>query len=107
MHTEALLERWPFSVGYHHAASKLRLMFSSEACLSLVATPAAFRSLGDARCFLNALAAPASVAASQDAGPVQDTGPAKRSKPASLCYNYRCAGCNWLGPIGSVHNTVH
>ena len=56
---EPLLERWPFSVAYHHEGAHLRLMFSSDACLNLVATPAAFRSIGDARSFLQALAVPA------------------------------------------------
>ena len=46
---EPLLERWPFSIAYHHEGMQLRLMFSSDACLNLVATAAAFRSIGDAR----------------------------------------------------------
>ena len=85
---EPLLERWPFSVAYQHEGAQLRLMFSSDACLNLVATPAAFRSIGDARSFLQALAAPASSAATSAAAPAAAV---TTSKIASLCSNYRQA----------------
>ena len=83
---EPVLERWPFSVAYQHEGAQLRLMFSSDACLNLVATPAAFRSIGDARSFLQALAAPASAAAAPAAAPATGM---TTSKIASLCSNYR------------------
>ena len=86
---EPLLERWPFSVAYHHEGAQLRLMFSSDACLNLVATPAAFRSIGDARSFLQALDVPATSAASFTGAPVADTAVPATSKVTSLWSNYR------------------
>ena len=86
--TEPLLERWPFSVAYQHEGAQLRLMFSSDACLNLVATPAAFRSIGDARSFLQALATPATSAAAPAAA---SAAAVTTSKVASLCSNYRQA----------------
>lgn len=85
---EPLLERWPFSVAYHHEGAQLQLMFSSDACLNLVATPAAFRSIGDARSFLQAMSVPASPAASSAAAPATVV---PTNKIASLCSNYRQA----------------
>ena len=85
---EPLLERWPFSVAYHHEGAQLQLIFSSDACLNLVATPAAFRSIGDACSFMQALAVPATSAASCTVA--KATVPS-RSKVASLCSNYRQA----------------
>ena len=90
-HAEPLLERWPFSVAYHHVAGKLQLMISSEACLNLVATASAFRSLGDARRFLQDLAAPVAAVSGPPARPAPAKAPVTSSKPASLCSSYRSA----------------
>lgn len=86
---EPLLERWPFSVAYHHAAGKLQLMISSEACLNLVATASAFRSLGDARRFMQDLAAPVAAVLVPPARSAPGKAPLTSSKPTSLCSNYR------------------
>ena len=88
-YAEPLLERWPFAVAYHHAAGKLQLMISSEACLNLVATASAFRSLGDARRFLQDLAGPVAVTSGQFPRPAPGKAPVTASKPTSLCSNYR------------------
>jgi len=88
-----MLERWPFSVGYHHEGSRVQLMFSSDACLNLVANPATFRSIEDARSFLQALAAPSSAAVSYAAA-AADKGAMNSSKVTSLCSNYRSAPVN-------------
>ena len=67
-------------------------MFSSDACLNLVATPACFRSIEDARSFLQALAVPSSAAVNYAAA-AADKGAVNSSKVASLCSNYRSAPC--------------
>ena len=85
---EPLLERWPFAMAYHHEGAQLQLMFSSDACLNLVATPASFRSIGDARSFLQALSSPASPASSSAAAPAAVV---PTNRIASLCSNYRQA----------------
>jgi hypothetical protein len=65
-------------------------MLSSDTCLNLAATPAAFRSLGDVRSFLGALAVPQIPA---EVAPIAaEKGTAKASKAASLCSNYRYVG---------------
>ena len=91
LYAEPLLERWPISVAYHHAASKLQLMISSEACLNLVATASAFRSLGDARRFLQDLSAPVAAFPVSPARPAPGKAPVTSSKLTSLCSNYRSA----------------
>ena len=68
-------------------------MLSSDACLNLAATPAAFRSLGDVRSFLRALAAPQILAAvAPITAAIAEKGMAKAGKAASLCSNYRYVG---------------
>ena len=89
LHAEPLLERWPFSVAYHHSAGRLQLMISSEACLSLVATASAFRSLGDARRFLQDLGAPVAAVSGPPARTAPGKAPVTASKPTSMCSNYR------------------
>lgn len=80
-------------MAYQHEGARLRLMLSSDACLNLAATPAAFRSLGDARSFLRALAVPQIPAAvAPIAAAAAEKGPAQASKAASLCSNYRYVG---------------
>ena len=49
------MEPWPLSVSYRHTAALRSLSVASEERLSLNATPACFRSLGDARSFLQLL----------------------------------------------------
>ena len=94
---EPLLERWPFAIAYKHEGVQLRLMFSSDACLNLVATAAAFRSIGDARSFLQALSAPVPTAATYAGA---SAAVLTTSKVASLCSNYRQA------PLIHVHSTI-
>ena len=89
LYAEPLLERWPFSVAYHHATGKLQLMISSEACLNLMATASAFRSLGDARRFLQDLATPVAAVTGTPARPAPGKAPVTSSKPTSLCSSYR------------------
>ncbi len=64
-------------------------MLSSDACLNLAVTPAAFRSLGDARSFLRAATPQIPAAAAPIAAAAAEKGPAQANKAASLCSNYR------------------
>ena len=64
-------------------------MISSEACLNLVATASAFRSLGDARRFMQDLAAPVAAVLVPPARSAPGKAPLISSKPTSLCSNYR------------------
>ena len=50
-----MVEGWPFTVAYRHTGSLQNLSFQSNERLNLVVTPAAFRSLGDLRSFLQLL----------------------------------------------------
>ena len=74
---------------YHHAAGKVQLMISSEACLDVIATAAAFRSLGDVRRFLQSLATPVAAVSGPSVSRAPGKPPVTSSKPASLCSNYR------------------
>lgn len=49
---EPIIEAWTVDLTYSHLATVRCLSLTSDQRLSLIATPAAFRSLGDLRCFL-------------------------------------------------------
>ena len=55
VHAEPMVEPWPLTLSYRHTAALRSLSLASEERLSLIATPACFRSLGDARSFLQLL----------------------------------------------------
>lgn len=50
-----MVEGWPFTVAYRHTSNLQNVSFQSNERLNLVVTPAAFRSLGDLRSFLQLL----------------------------------------------------
>ncbi|KAL3144165.1 hypothetical protein ABBQ32_003949 [Trebouxia sp. C0010 RCD-2024] len=52
---EPMVEGWPFTVTYRHTSNLQNVSFQSNERLNLVVTPAAFRSLGDLRSFLQLL----------------------------------------------------
>ncbi len=47
-----MIEAWTVVLTFRHLASLRCLSLTSDQRLNLIATPAAFRSLGDLRCFL-------------------------------------------------------
>ena len=51
MSAEPMMESWPVSIEYQHTGLSQRLSLHSLERLNLVVTPAAFRSIGDARLF--------------------------------------------------------
>jgi hypothetical protein len=55
MRAEPMVEPWPLALSYRHTAALRSLSLTSEERLSLIATPACFRSLGDVRAFLELL----------------------------------------------------
>ena len=55
---EAFLENWPFSIEYRDVGAHKAVSISSTSRLNLLISPSGLRSLGDARAFLDRLAAP-------------------------------------------------
>lgn len=88
--TEPMVEGWPFTVAYRHTGSLQNLSFQSSERLNLVLTPAAFRSLGDLRSFLQLL----------------------KSVPDPVCMLgsravARCLTQNWLAPSRAKMSTLY
>ena len=87
---EPMVEGWPFTVAYRHNGNVQNLSFQSNERLNLVVTPAAFRSLGDLRSFLQLL----------------------NSVPDPVCMLgsrtvARCLTQNWLGPSRAKMSTLY
>ena len=85
-----MVEGWPFTVAYRHNGNVQNLSFQSNERLNLVVTPAAFRSLGDLRSFLQLL----------------------NSVPDPVCMLgsrtvARCLTQNWLGPSRAKMSTLY
>ncbi|KAK9808775.1 hypothetical protein WJX72_003363 [[Myrmecia] bisecta] len=55
--TEPMVEAWPFNLEYRHTAGSRNITLHSEERLNLIVTPAAFRSVGDVRTFIQMLSA--------------------------------------------------
>ena len=51
-HAEHMLEPWPFALEYSHKGVQRNVSLHSKHRLNVIITPAAFRSLGDARSFV-------------------------------------------------------
>lgn len=84
------MEGWPFTVSYRHTGSLQNLSFQSSERLNLVVTPAAFRSLGDLRSFLQLL----------NSVPDSASLPGTKSVIQSISQN-------WLGPARAKMSTLY
>lgn len=85
-----MVEGWPFTVAYRHTANLQNVSFQSNERLNLVVTPAAFRSLGDLRSFLQLL------------NTVPDPHCVLGSKTVA-----RCLTQNWLAPSRAKMSTLY
>ncbi|KAL0042783.1 hypothetical protein WJX79_011021 [Trebouxia sp. C0005] len=87
---EPMVEGWPFTVAYRHNGNVQNLSFQSNERLNLVVTPAAFRSLGDLRSFLQLL------------NSVPDPVCMLGSRTVTRCFTQ-----NWLGPSRAKMSTLY
>ena len=85
-----MVEGWPFTVAYRHAANLQNVSFQSNERLNLVVTPAAFRSLGDLRSFLQLL------------NTVPDPHGVLGNKTVARCLTH-----NWLAPSRAKMSTLY
>ena len=83
------MEPWPVSIEYQHTGLSQRLSVHSVERLNLVVTPAAFRSIGDARLFysmLMSLTAPAPAGVALKALDATSEAPAPAKNMLSTMY---------------------
>lgn len=85
-----MVEGWPFTVAYRHTGNLQSLSFQSNDRLNLVVTPAAFRSLGDLRSFVQLL----------NSLPDPEAATGSRSVARTLTQN-------WLGPSRARMSTLY
>ena len=85
-----MVEGWPFTVAYRHNGNLQSLSFQSNDRLNLVVTPAAFRSLGDLRSFVQLL----------NSLPVSEVPNGSKAVARSLAQN-------WLGPSRARMSTLY
>lgn len=101
--TEPMVEPWPLTLSYRHTAALRSLSLTSEERLSLIATPACFRSLGDLRAFLELLRSQNRPAHAPTASQLLRSSTAQwlagRSSGASSLYKYGACPC---GPCSQV-----
>ena len=86
---EPMMEPWPVSIEYQHTGLSQRLSVHSVERLNLVVTPAAFRSIGDARLFysmLMSLTAPAPAGVALKALDATSEAPAPAKNMLSTMY---------------------
>ena len=87
---EPMVEGWPFTLAYRHTGNLQSLSFQSNDRLNLVVTPAAFRSLGDLRSFVQLL----------NSLPDPEAATGSRSVARTLTQN-------WLGPSRARMSTLY
>lgn len=85
-----MVEGWPFTVAYRHTGNLQSVSFQSNDRLNLVVTPAAFRSLGDLRSFLQLL----------NSLPGSETATGSKAMARTLAQN-------WLGPSRARMSTLY